>query len=115
MSLINRHGPCVGVKLFSFGQYHVQIWFCPANFMIERHSHPDEHIELMYLAGDAVFFRGDFELFKPRWYHFGRSFSVAPGVVHWFSVSKWPLIFINWSKFNLGCKPVSAAVDFKGV
>lgn len=120
MSLINRHGPCVGIKLFSYGQRFVQLWYIPPGYTIEPHSHDDEDIELMYLCGKTVFFKdkgGDPivvipERFKPRWYHIFRKFTVKAGTVHWFSTTNTPLIFINFSKFLPGNKPRSAAKDF---
>lgn len=117
MKLIDRHGPCVGLRLFKSKTRFIQLWFCPEYYVIEQHSHPDEHIELMYLFGSTTFYRlgGHIEWFTPKWYDMFKTFSVKPGVVHWFNVTNQPLVFINWSKFNPGKTPVSAAVDFKEI
>lgn len=121
MNLFNRHEKCIGLTLWSFGRKHIQIWYCPRGYTIEKHSHPDEDIELMYLFGSTVFWRGSSnevltyfeESYKPKWHHFGRRFSVKAGMVHWFVVSKLPLIFINFSTFKQKNARRSAALDFK--
>lgn len=128
MTLFNRHERCIGLTLWRFGQKNIELWYCPSGYEIKPHSHPNEKIELMYLFGDTEFFRivekmHDFvfgkhmgvrsESFKPKWYHVFRKFTIDYGVVHWFKVSKLPLIFINIATFKDGHKPVSAAVDFK--
>lgn len=118
MSIFNRHGPCRGITLWKRGKKRVELWVIPANYSIVPHSHPSEDVELMYLFGDAVFYRHNFEYgveeFKPKWFRdVGRKFSVKWFHTHWFSVSKWPLVFINFQTFRDGATPVSAAVDFK--
>lgn len=118
MTLFNRHGPCIGLTLFRFARWNIELWYCPKKYEIELHSHPNEHIELMYLFGKTTFYRDkgiSTECFKPKWYHIFRTFSVKPGQLHSFSVSNCPLIFINISKFLQGHKPMSASVDFKQV
>lgn len=87
----------------------------------------------MYLFGSATFYRQiaknvtvsknevftmtttniKYEGIKPKWYNIFRRFSVPEDTNHWFSVSKWPLIFINFATFKNGYKPQSAAIDFK--
>lgn len=126
MKLINKYQQgsitCYGITLFRGFKRNIEVWFCPSNFEIIKHSHPDEEIELMYIFGKTTFHReadlgkGGFwyENFTPKWYHMFRSFTVRAGVVHWFTVSNWPLIFINFSCFIKG-NPRSASVDFKKV
>lgn len=114
-NLINRHEDCVGITLWKFGQTNIELWYCPAGYEIQPHSHPKEHIELMFIAGKATFYRikNMTQSFTPRWYHMFRRFTVTPGRVHWFSVSHRALIFINIARFIDGHKPTSAAVDFE--
>lgn len=126
MSIINYHESCVGIVLFKWRQKFIQLWYCPKGYEIKPHSHPEEDIELMYLFGSTVFYRQNQninyiirgwldnpESYKPKWYNVFRRFSVPANTKHWFIVSKWPLIFINFSTFSEGNKPKSAAVDFK--
>lgn len=120
MSIFNSHGPCRGITLFKRKNKRVELWVIPANYSITPHSHPQEDVELMYLFGDAAFYRQDTngcpEEFKPKWFRdVFRKFSVKHFHVHWFSVSKWPLVFINFQTFRNGAIPVSAAIDFKDV
>lgn len=124
--MINRHEGCWGLVLFKWRQRFIQIWFCKSGYEIKPHSHPEEDIELMYIFGSTTFFRMprwskfystfDYmipEKFTPKWYHIFRTFTVNNGVRHWFKVSKWPLVFINFSTFLPGNKAKSAAIDFK--
>lgn len=114
--IFNKHEGCRGLTLFRFFRWNVEIWICPKRYVIKPHSHPNEHIELMYLCGKTMFCRikdGVAESYKPKWYHVFRTFSVKPGIIHWFEVSNQPLIFINFAKFLKGHKPQSASKDFK--
>ncbi len=116
MKLINRHGPCRGITLFRLFSYNIELWFCPKGYTIEKHSHPKEEIELMFIKGDTTFYRlssfGEVQYYIPAWTDIFQTFSVKPGQVHWFSVSNKSLIFINFSRFIDG-KPTSAANDFQ--
>lgn len=116
--MINYHEKCVGIVLFKFRQLFIQLWLCPANYEIKPHSHPEEDIKLVYLLGKTTFFRlvgDDLQSFSPRWFHAGRAFNVHAGILHSFTVSNWPLVFINISRFKKGCKAKSAALDFKPI
>jgi hypothetical protein len=130
MILFNRHESCIGLTLFRLWRWNVELWYCPKGYRIKPHSHPNEHIELMFIYGRTTFYRiikwtthtvfgdvyGDHvQHYKPKWYHVGRTFSVKPGIVHYFEVSDRPLIFINFATFTKGHKPTSASVDFKEV
>lgn len=117
-TFINRHERCVGIRLWKSSRRFIQLWFCPSGYEIQQHSHPDEEIELRYLFGKSIFYRlkgKNVESFRPRWYHFGRSFTIPAGVVHWFKVSTWPLVFINSATFPKGVTPRSAAIDYKPI
>lgn len=119
MAIFNKHEGCRGITLFKLGARRVELWFCPAGYAIEEHSHPKEDIELMYLFGDTLFFRRN--LAKPEkvewermtWKRFGAKFSVRYFHSHWFTVGRLPLVFLNFQKFREGFKPESAAKDFE--
>lgn len=117
ISIFNKHEGCIGLTLFRAFRFNIEIWFCPKGYSIKPHSHPEEHIELMYIYGRTVFHRisdaGIKQFFEPEWYHIFNTFTVARGTIHWFEVSDRPLIFINIAKFKKGHKPKSAAKDFK--
>lgn len=125
MSLINRHEKCLGITLFRFKQFRLEIWFCPKGYSIEEHCHPSQDIELMYLYGEATFCRrrilnwkfpenSPIEMkivrFPKDIFH---RFTVKHCDSHWFSVSEKMLIFLNFQKFLPGKSPISAAIDFK--
>lgn len=118
MSLINRHGPCIGICLWKWKQKFIQLWIIPPSYVIEPHSHDDEDIELMYLWGETTFYRQickseDIEQFKPSIdYDIGKRFTVPAGAAHWFKTTTTKLIFVNFSTFLKGKRPRSAALDF---
>jgi hypothetical protein len=117
MKLFNRYESCVGLTLFRLFKYNIEIWYCPKEYEIVPHSHPEEDIELMYIFGKTTFFRQCYSgapilSVIPRMPF--KCHSVPAGYIHWFKVSKtFPLIFINIAKFRRGFKPKSASVDFK--
>lgn len=121
MKFIHHYEGCISLTLFRWGSRNVEIWFCPANYKIIEHKHPNEDIELMFIYGDAEFARRKniedvSEVFKasfPR--HLFKLFSVKAGHYHYFTVSKRPLIFINFSRWLNNTKPTSAADDFEVV
>jgi len=117
MKLINRHKGCWGITLYRWKRKTAEIWFCPPNFQIEEHTHPQEDIELMFLLGDAAFCRRKTPSSQPEelhvvspWWTFTK-FSVKRGYSHWFNTSTRLLIFINFAKWY--CEPTSAATDFQ--
>lgn len=116
--LFNRHESCFGMTLFRCGQRRAEIWFCMPGYEIQEHVHMREDVELMFLFGSGTtFYRrpittGIAEWFSPRWWNIFRCFSVKSSDSHWFSVSRWPLVFINFQRFHKGFTPASAAIDF---
>jgi len=121
MSIINRHECCWGLTLWKWKQLRVELWYCPSGYEIKEHSHPKENVELMYLFGSTTFYRrvlvAGKKTEKVEWAimskkFFGKTFSVKCFHSHWFTVGKWPLIFINIQRFLPGYKPESAAKDF---
>lgn len=118
MNLIRRHEKCVGFLLFKFRQFTAELWYCPSNYVIAEHSHPNEDIELMFLFGSTIFYRREDpalneEFYIPKWYHAFRCFSVPAGFSHRFLVGNKPLLFINFASWKAGVTPTSASVDFK--
>lgn len=123
MPLIHRYEQALGIRLWRWGFFQIEIWVCAPGYRIKPHSHPDEDIELVFLFGDARFFRQqwiskvmpfppeEFHAQFPR--HFGRRFSIRRGVVHWFEVSKHWLVFLNCERWTR--KPTSAAEDLKPI
>jgi len=114
--LVDRYESCVGIRLYKSSLRFLQLWICPAGYEIIEHSNPKEHIELMFLSGETVFYRRRLKALEPLSVEpkkMGQTFSVPPGYYHWFKVGTRPLIFINFARFINGEKPQSAAIDFK--
>lgn len=117
--MIARHERCVGLSLPAIGWWKIELWFCPPNYQIEKHSHPNVDIRLFFIFGNnSVFCRernnanGIERVSKTiKWWHFGRSFRIKRNDLHYFTVSRLPLIFFNVERWY--CKPTSAAEDFE--
>ncbi len=103
-----------GWKLLQFGKYRIELWWFPSGFFIEKHAHPLENIEVLYLFGSVKFYRtdpnGNFEV-SWRSNFIPKLLSLPAGYYHWFYVSNFPLVAINFSKFFSKYKPVSASED----
>ncbi len=119
VKLFNRHGPCRGITIYRFGRYTCELWFCPPRYQIEEHKHPNEDIELMFLAGDSLFIsRSADKDITQKYYAISfkdtfKHFTVKAGDFHSFVVSNSWLVFLNFAKWRDGIKPTSAANDFK--
>lgn len=55
------------------------------------------------------------ELYKASFRNIGRMFTINSGDIHYFKVSKWPLIFMNIEKWKDGVRPSSAAKDLQEI
>lgn len=112
--LINRHKNCIGIKLWKWNNFQIELWFCPKGFIIEKHSHNEQDIELTYLYGRAIFHRQiegcAINSIDTSQANIGQTFSIPAGTLHWFEVSDRPLVFINREYWKT--KPTSASIDF---
>lgn len=114
-SFIDRHESCIGIRLFKSRKTFCQLWYCAPRYRIKPHSHDKQNIELYFVFGSAKFTRiidGKQQSYYVRPSKIGKHFSIRAGVVHWFEVSTWPLLFINIAKATEGNESVSAAKDF---
>lgn len=114
--LIQRHESCIGLSLPAFGRYKIEVWFAPRGYSIKEHTHPNENIKLLFLFGSNIRFhrrQAGFllgESFFATFRNIGKIFTINAGDAHWFEVSDWPLIFVNFETWLNG-KPSSAAKD----
>ena len=112
-----KYERCRGISFRNIGRWKIEFWFCPPNYQIAEHSHPNEDIELLFLFGHNIRFhrreQGKLlgESFFARFKHIGTVFTIKAGTYHWFEVSSWPLIFMNIEKWY--SKPTSASEDFQ--
>jgi hypothetical protein len=114
--LIRRYEKCVGLSFPAIGKYKIEFWFCPRNYEIREHTHPSQNIKLVLLFGHNILFHRRKksnlldESYLARFKDMGKVFTINAGDAHWFSVSGWPLVFLNIEKYLTG-KPTSAAED----
>jgi hypothetical protein len=118
--MIERHESCWGLSLPAIGKYKIECWFCPPNYAIKKHKHPNQNIKLFFLFGSGTTFHRERESefgvkvdsYTVRgWRDFGRCFNILRGDYHYFSVSSFPLIFLNVETWFT--TPTSAAKDFE--
>lgn len=116
--IINRYKQCVGITLFRWFRYKVELWFCPKGFKIKEHCHPSQDIELIFIKGSAVFHRrllctDTIDSKEVNWWDQFIKFTVKSYHSHWFEVSDKMLVFLNIEKWHEGEKVTSAAKDFQ--
>jgi len=115
--LIERYQSCVGLSLPAFGKWKIELWLALPGYKIKPHSHDNVNIKLTFLFGHNVMFhriKKNAELcmsFMAQLRHIGKTFTINAGDIHWFEVSRFPLIFINVEKWFI--KPSSASIDLQ--
>jgi hypothetical protein len=100
---------CRGFKLFRFGRYQAELWYCPAGEIIPRHTHPNIASRIMFLAGKMVFER-DWNYLFLDWTQALRTFKVEPSQPHSARVLGKFGLFINFETWT--GRPTSAAIDY---
>ena len=117
MPLINRHDNCVGLRLWKWGQTQIELWFCPKNYNIGRHSHNQQDIEIMFLFGAPHFWRRENGIETSAHLRWPRNlldvFSIRRGVVHSFHTGRLPMVVLSIERWQPGVSPTSAATDFQ--
>src|SRR4051812_44127042 len=98
--MIERYESCWILSLPAIGKYKIEFVYAPSGYEIAPHTHSNQDIKLMLLFGHNVrFFRQNAKdglvNFMARFRHIGRIFTINAGDIHYFKVSKWPLIFMN--------------------
>lgn len=114
--LFPTYESCRGLSLPAIGKYKIEFWYCKSGYEIQPHSHNNIDIKLFFLFGHRIsFYRRrrpqvlpDF--FYAKWWHILSHFNIRAGDIHYFKVSKYPLIFMNLEIWQT--KPTSASIDF---
>ena len=114
MKLFYKYEQCLVLSFPAFGKYKIEIVYAPPGYSIKPHTHPYQDIKLILLFGhDIKFFRqkpgGYLISFHARVRHVFKTFTICANDIHYFRVSRWPLIFINFERWK--SKPTSAAID----
>jgi hypothetical protein len=117
--MIQRYESCIGLSFPAIGRWKIEFWFCPKYYEIRKHSHPSQDIRLFFIFGhNTTFYRERNTQYSSRldsrtikWWNIGAKFTILRNDYHWFTVSRFPLVFLNLEKWY--DKPTSAAIDFK--
>lgn len=117
--MIKKYEACRGISFSSFKQWKIEIWYAPRGYEIQPHTHENEDIKLVFLFGHNIRFhrrKKDAFLgqsFLARFENIGKIFTINAGDEHSFTVSNWPLLFMNIEKWKDGIKPSSASQDLQ--
>lgn len=114
--MVQRFKDCLGITLFKMGRIKVELWIVPPKFRIEEHTHPSQDIKIMYLWGNATFFRNDYIIHQYKSFNVSlrrifKCFTVMHYHNHYFYNYDKTLVFINFERY-FG-KPTSASEDIK--
>lgn len=115
MKIFQKYQRAIGITLWKSVRKYLELWIFPSNFSIDPHTHNNQDIEVLILfARNVIFFREtpcrtNLVKFKAKFTMF-KKLSVPAGYIHWFMVSKYPLIALNIATFKL-FQSQSAAQD----
>lgn len=122
---INTVGPCIGLTVFRWFRWKVELWYAPADYSTPEHTHEDSDGEFLVLHGrgrwiwrrpqlpweDApeVLMRQAYRLkggFRWKW------LTVKAGTPHGFERGETPMIWLCVEHWKPGVKVTSVATDF---
>lgn len=106
--MICRHNRCIGIRLFRWKRWQLEIWFAPKGEVIERHVHRRIDSTIIMLAGGMWGSIGE-RIGYVGWEDIGRRFPIPHGVAHGATVNKFCL-FANLEHWTHNV--TSAAEDF---
>lgn len=109
--MIEKHNRCIGVKLFRFRQWQLEMWFCPRKEVIEPHSHRNIDSTLIFLWGRITGTIGD-KTGPVSYRDIFRRFPIPAGVTHTATVHSPFCVFLNWERWKTS-DVTSAALDFQ--
>ena len=111
--MITKFQRCRGLRLFRWGRFQIELWYCPARETIPLHSHPNIDSTIVHLFGWVHWY---IELDNVPYGKYlgasniGKSHKVPANTVHAATCYS-PLLFLNIERWS--CTPSSAAIDFK--
>ncbi len=115
--MIARYGPCIGITLFRFRRWKIELWFAPADYATPEHSHDDSSSEftILWARNRRIYRRiGDrvdaYIAETPKMW--GKFLSVRTGVVHAFEKGDSAMIWLAFETWKKGVKVSSVADDF---
>jgi hypothetical protein len=119
LKFIKRYEACWILSFPSIKNWKIEIVYAPRKYQISPHTHEHQHIKLILLFGHNICFyrtkKGttNQETFNARFRDVGTMFTIGAGDNHHFTVSNWPLVFLNIEKYVDGYAPTSAAEDLQ--
>ena len=115
--MLTKFQRCRGLRLFRWGRFQIELWYCPAKELIPWHCHPNIKSTYVHLRG-TVNWHKKFEdsiLSKEKLLtnrNFGFTYTLTENVYH-AAYTFTPLLFLNIERW--ACTPSSAAIDFKAL
>lgn len=103
-----RFQNCLGLKLFRFRKWQVELWWCPRGEQLPTHSHPSMESRILFLAGSMIFTREEQTIILGAWDIF-RNFRIKAGQNHSAEVVGPFGLFLNIETWTT--EPTSAAHD----
>lgn len=114
MSIFRRHNRVRGVRIWKWGTFQIEVWFCPKEEFIEPHVHQRIDSTLVLLAGEMLGTIRD----KTGWVRCPedrfRKFHVPAGTVHSAKIGRF-CVFANIERWGWTGDVTSAADDFTAV
>lgn len=123
--MLARYGPCIGLTVFRWFRWKLELWFAPAAYSPPEHTHEksDGEFFVLFGRGRKIYRKADVPGYgglvttKQEYELTGRTyfkwFSVRAGTPHGFSEGKTPMIWFCFETWKRGVKPTSVAEDFK--
>lgn len=114
--MLKRYESCWVLILFRYANYQIELVYAPAGYTINPHTHINQDIKLTVLFGHNVrFYRQrpgeEVQTILSRFRNMFKTYNIYAGDIHWFQVSRWPLVFINFEKWRV--RPSSASIDLQ--
>lgn len=116
--MIARYGPCIGITIFRWFRWKVELWYAPANYSTPEHAHDDSSGEFTILfARNRRIWRRIGERIDSYVANvpavWGRFLSVRAGTPHGFDAGDSCMIWLCFETWRPGAKVTSVAKDFR--
>lgn len=108
--MIERHGKCIGIKLFRWGRRQLELWFCPGGEVIGNHVHKNINVDMMILGG-RMFGKIGSRSGPVGWDDLFRVFRIPAGVEHDAVITGKFCLFLSFETWEVD-EVTSAAIDF---
>ncbi len=123
-----RYGPCIGITLWRWGRFKVELWWAPADYATPEHTHENSDGEFLILFSRTRFiyrrmvdsistvdgrthYRTEgYVVNVPPW---RRTLSVRAGTPHAFHKGSSPMIWLCFERWKEGVPVTSVAEDFR--